>query len=172
MDSQAVNQTVKRNQQNALYARQRVVITGVTPEIAGGRYAVKRVRGDRVQVEADIFADSHDTLSALLLVRRVKDSRWAVLPMQALVNDRWRGTFLVDELGWYVYTLQAWVDRFKTWHRDLKKKIAAGQDVTVDLLAGAQLVESAAERADETNGARLRHFAERLGGDQPARNGL
>ncbi len=100
-------------QQQSIYARQRVVISGVTPEIADGRYPIKRAREERVRVEADIFADSHDALSAVLLVRRQKDDRWNVLSMRPLGNDRWYGSFLVDELGRYVYTLQAWVDRIK-----------------------------------------------------------
>lgn len=153
-------------QQQSIYARQRVVISGVTPEIADGRYPIKRARDERVRVEADIFADSHDALSAVLLVRRQKDDRWNVLPMRSLVNDRWQGSFLVDELGRYVYTLQAWVDRFKTWRRDLQKKATAGQDVTVDLLAGAELLENAASRAKEEDAARLRRYGDILRGDR------
>ncbi|MGB5420907.1 MAG: alpha-1,4-glucan--maltose-1-phosphate maltosyltransferase [Desulfobacterales bacterium] len=153
-------------QQQSIYARQRVVISGVEPEIADGRYPIKRARDERVRVEADIFADSHDALSALLLVRRQKDNRWNVLPMRSLVNDRWQGSFLVDELGRYVYTLQAWVDRFKTWRRDLQKKVAAGQDVAVDLLAGAELIENAASRAKEEDAARLRRYGDILRGDR------
>ncbi|MGB5615890.1 MAG: alpha-1,4-glucan--maltose-1-phosphate maltosyltransferase [Desulfobacterales bacterium] len=153
-------------QQQSIYARQRVVISGVTPEITDGRYPIKRARDERVRVEADIFADSHDVLSAVLLVRRQKDNRWNVLPMRSLVNDRWQGSFLVDELGRYVYTLQAWVDRFKTWRRDLQKKVAAGQDVTVDLLAGAELIENAASRAKEEDAARLRRYGNILRGDR------
>ena len=153
-------------QQQSIYARQRVVISGVTPEIADGRYPIKRARDERVRVEADIFADSHDVLSAVLLVRRQKDNRWNVLPMRSLVNDRWQGSFLVDEIGRYVYTLQAWVDRFKTWRRDLQKKVAAGQDVAVDLLAGAELIENAASRAKEEDAARLRRYGDILQGDR------
>ena len=156
----------RKLQQQSIYARQRVVISGVTPEIADGRYPIKRARDERVRVEADIFADSHDALSAVLLVRRQKDGRWNVLLMRSLVNDRWHGSFLVNELGRYVYTLQAWVDRFKTWRRDLQKKVAAGQDVAVDLLAGAELLENAASRAKEEDAVRLRRYGDILRGDR------
>ncbi|HSO19374.1 MAG TPA: maltotransferase domain-containing protein, partial [Desulfosarcina sp.] len=149
--------------QAVIYARQRVVITGVTPEIAEGRYPVKRARGEQVGVNADIFADSHDLLSARLLVRRhAKDAAWVAFPMQPLVNDRWTGSFVVHEVGQYVYTLQAWVDRFRTWRHDLEKKIQAGQDVAVDLLVGAQLVEAAAGRTEGDAAAELRRSAETL----------
>jgi len=40
-----------------LDGRRRVVITGVTPEIDGGRFAVKRTAGEQVVVEADVFAE-------------------------------------------------------------------------------------------------------------------
>lgn len=145
-----------------IYARRRVVITGVAPEIAQGRYPIKRARGEEVRVEADIFADSHDALSALLLFRKHNASAWSVLPMRLLVNDRWRGSFAVNELGRYVYTLQAWVDRFKTWCRDLEKKVAAGQDVAIDLLTGAELVVDAVSRAAGEDADRLQRLAETL----------
>ena len=45
----------------------RVIIEGVQPEIDGGRFPIKRHTGESVQVEADIFTDGHDILSALLL---------------------------------------------------------------------------------------------------------
>ena len=166
MTREASKEAVVRKQQQSIYARQRVVISGVTPEIADGRYPIKRARDERVRVEADIFADSHDALSAVLLFRRQKDDRWNVVSMRPLVNDRWYGSFLVDELGRYVYTLQAWVDRFKTWRRDLQKKVAAGQDVAVDLLAGAELVENAASRAGEANAARLKRYCDVLRDDR------
>jgi starch synthase (maltosyl-transferring) len=149
----------------SIHARQRVVITGVTPEIAGGRFPIKRTRGERVRVEADIFADSHDTLAVVLLVRRQERSRWSVMPMRPMVNDRWAGSFLVDALGGYLYTLQAWVDRFRTWRRDLEKKTAAGQEVAVDLLVGAELVEEAASRAQAGDASKLTAYAAALRGE-------
>jgi starch synthase (maltosyl-transferring) len=127
--------------------RCRVVIEGVQPEIDGGRFAVKRSSGESVAVEADIFADGHDALAAVLLFRKPKNTRWTEIPMEPLVNDRWRAAFKTTELGNYRYTIEAWVDQFETWRRGLAKKIAAGQDVSLELLAGGDLVESAAARA-------------------------
>src|SRR5690606_8271758 len=83
--------------------RTRVIIEGVTPEIDAGRHPIKRCVGERVIVEADIFADGHDVLSALLRFRQTGDSEWSEIPMQPLVNDRWRAQFEVTRLGeaWY-----------------------------------------------------------------------
>ena len=93
--------------------RTRIVIEGVTPEIDGGRFPIKRIVGDRVVIEVDIFADGHDVLSSLLLYRTEDDPNWSSVPMELLVNDRWRGSFVVTKLGRYRYTLTAWVNRFK-----------------------------------------------------------
>jgi starch synthase (maltosyl-transferring) len=166
MDAEDREKEMAGQRRQFIYPRQRVIISGVAPEIEGGRYPVKRARGQRVQVTADIFADSHDALSAILLVRRQNINRWSVLPMKPLVNDRWYGAFLTDELGGYVYTLQAWVDRFKTWRRDLQKKIAAGQKVSVDLLVGADLVEAAAARAGGADADLLKKYGVALRGEQ------
>jgi len=82
--------------------------------------------------------------------------------MEALVNDRWQGEFTATELGSYRYTIQAWVDGFKSWRRDLLKRVEAGQDVSVDLLVGAKFTEEAARRASATDRRRLRKWASDL----------
>lgn len=140
--------------------RKRVMIEGVKPEIDGGRYPIKRTVGEKVEVEADIFADSHDVLSAVLLYRMEGgSSQWTEAPMEFLVNDRWKGSFAVNEIGRYVCTLQAWVDHFQTWQRDLAKKVDAGQDVSVDLLAGAGIIKDAISQAPGADAKRLEEWA-------------
>ncbi len=146
-------------------ARRRVVIEGVKPEIDGGRFPIKRVVGEPVVVEADIFADGHDTLSAVLLYRKEGEEGWHEVPMEPLVNDRWRGEFKVTELGRYRYTLEAWVDRFKSWRAALLKKVQAAQDVTVDLMVGARLVAAASRRAVGAHATQLQRWATALDGD-------
>ena len=142
--------------------RKRAVIEGVQPEIDSGRFPAKRVVGDTVVVEADIFADGHDALAAVLKFRKQGEEPWREVPMEPLVNDRWQGSFVVSELGRWVFTLEAWVDRFLTWQRDLAKKAAAGQDLSVDLLMGAELVLEAAARASGMDAGDLRGLADRL----------
>jgi starch synthase (maltosyl-transferring) len=154
--------------------RSRVIIEGVAPEIDGGRFPIKRIAGEQVVVEADVFTDGHDAISCVLLYRKDGDPEWSALPMAALVNDRWRGAFPVAQLGRYCYTLLAWIDRFKTWSRDLAKRVEASQDVTVDLLIGAELVEAAQARAGEIDAGRLGTYAQALrsGGTEGARQAL
>jgi starch synthase (maltosyl-transferring) len=84
--------------------RVRAVIEGVKPEIACGQFPVKRVIGDCVTVEADIFTDGHDALSARLLYRAEGDADWQEATMEPLVNDRWQGVFNITSLTDYYYT--------------------------------------------------------------------
>jgi starch synthase (maltosyl-transferring) len=125
----------------------RVVIEDVRPEVDGGRFPVKRIVADPVVVTADIFADGHDVLGAVVRFRQAQEAEWKEAPMQELGNDRWQGAFRIEAQRPYLYTVVAWVDQFRTWQGNLKKKFQAGQGVSVELLAGAQLVEAAAARA-------------------------
>lgn len=154
--------------------RQRVIIEGVYPELDCGHFAIKRTVSEKVVVEADAFTDGHDAISLVLLYRKVGDSKWAEVPMEFLVNDRWRGAFTVTEVGEYQYTLQGWVDHFKSWSRDLRKRVDAGQDVGVDLLIGAEQVEAAARRAKGKAATALKGHTEalRAGGEDGIRQAL
>jgi starch synthase (maltosyl-transferring) len=138
--------------------RKRVVIESVQPEIDAGRFPIKRIAGDTVEVEADVFADGHDRVTARLLYRLQGVPAWIAVPMQPLGNDRWRGEFPVTNTGEYFYTIAGWIDHFDTWRSDLEKRIAAGQNIRVDLLIGAQLVEQAAARAEGEDAAALRRW--------------
>jgi starch synthase (maltosyl-transferring) len=145
--------------------RVRVVIQNVSPEIDCGRFPIKRTIGERVVVEADVFAEGHDEVRCRLLYAKEDKRTWdGQAAMKALVNDRWRGEFTVTELGVYRYTLQGWVDPFQSWRRDLLKRLQADQDVTVDLLIGGQLVEQAGSRAKGSDSRQLRDWARTLFG--------
>ncbi|MFC1939471.1 alpha-1,4-glucan--maltose-1-phosphate maltosyltransferase [Chloroflexota bacterium] len=143
-------------------SRTRIVIEGITPEIDGGRFPIKRIVSDKVVVEADIFADGHDVLSAALLYHKESDPNWTEVPMEFLVNDRWRGSFVVSELGRYLFTISAWVDRFKTWQQNMVKKVKAKQDVSVDLLIGAQMIEEASQHAEKRDVGTMQDWADSL----------
>ncbi|MCJ7811107.1 MAG: DUF3416 domain-containing protein, partial [Dehalococcoidia bacterium] len=142
----------------------RVVIEGVRPEIDGGRFPIKRAVGEKVVVEADVLADGYDALSCVLLYRKEGALKWLEVPMEPLASDRWRGEFIVTELGRYCYTLQAWADPFQSWQRDLKKRVEAEQEVSGELSVGAELVLDASSRASGDVRKRLQSTATALGG--------
>jgi len=146
--------------------RRRVVIESVRPEVDCGRFGVKRVVGDVVDVEADVFADGHDRIACRLKHRGPGDTEWRETPMEPLVNDRWRARFQVGELGRYEYTVAAWTDRFLSFRHDLARREDPA-DVELALAAGAELAAGAASRARGDDAARLNALAARLRGDEP-----
>ena len=131
--------------------RRRVIIESLNPEVDAGRFPAKRTIGDVVRVEADIFTDGHDSISAVLRYRLSNSADWIEVAMTALVNDRWYGNFPVTELGRYTYTVNAWVDHWETWRRDLLKRIAAETDAPIDYQIGAEHLLEAAKRATGAN---------------------
>jgi len=141
---------------------QRAIIEGVEPQVDAGRFAAKRVIGDVVRVRADVFADGHDLVAARTLWRRAGTEGWRETPMEPLGNDRWEGSFTVDALGRWEFTVEGWVDEFATWRRELAKRIEAGQDVSVPLQIGAGLIDRAAGRAQDGPAKRLLGWAARL----------
>src|SRR5262245_40786633 len=142
--------------------RRRVIIEAIQPAIDAGRFPIKRTLNEWVVVEADIFADGHDVLSAVLCYRPACQAQWMEVPMVPLGNDRWQGRFPVLHLGRYAYTVRAWVDPFATWYEALRRRVAAGQEVTVELLIGAELIAAASQRATDTDAAQLQAWADRL----------
>jgi starch synthase (maltosyl-transferring) len=141
--------------------RQRVVIERVAPQIDGGQFPIKRAVGETVEVQADVFADGHDALSAAILVRAASSDAWTETRMAPSLNDRWHGEFVVTSLEPYTYTVIAWVDRFLSWQRDMRKRVAARQDIAVDLMIGADLVARSQKQALGSSQQRLREY-ERL----------
>ena len=145
--------------------RSRVLIEDVTPHVDHGRFAPKRVAGDSVDVRARIFADGHDVLSGRLLYRHESEPTWSEAELTPSPNDRWHGTFAVEKLGRYRFTAEAWIDRFATWQRDLRKRVEAGQDVAIDLLVGAQIVREHLPVVPQEERQPLESFAEKLQSD-------
>jgi starch synthase (maltosyl-transferring) len=144
--------------------RLRAIIEGVAPQVDCGRFPVKRVVGEEVRVEADVFTDGHDKVTADLWYRYQDEQEWRRLPMTALVNDRWYASFPVEQLGRYHYTLSAWTDHFETWRYDLKKRYDADQELTIPFAIGVRFAREAASRArgDAADAKRLKDWADQL----------
>ena len=135
----------------------RVSLEGMTPEIDGGRFPIKRIVGDEVVVAAaaDIFADGHAQLNAEVRYRRIcpgcveepRHPAWCAAPMRDVGNDRWVGRFRVEALGWYEYCVAGWIDEFAMWREHLATLDAVGAIDEGDLKDGARLLRHAAGRA-------------------------
>lgn len=145
----------------------RVSIENVSPEINCGDVPIKRTINEPIEVTADIFADGHDKVDAVLLFRekatgKRKPKTWSEKPMVFRENDRWAATFEATETGRYEYTISAWVDHFATWQYGLRKKVADKQDVSTELLIGAQLMEEALPRATSVQKKKLNRWIKLL----------
>lgn len=145
--------------------RMRVVIEDMSPQIDCGRYPVKRVVGDEVVVEANVFADGHDEIAVSLLVSRDGGQEWTETAMSPAGNDRWRAAFTVEEVRTYTCTVHAWLDHFKTWQKSLQKRFDAGQDLKVEFEIGSNLLKNAAIAAIGPDKAHLEAIMELLASD-------
>src|SRR4051812_9455438 len=123
-----------------------VLIEDIYPIVDAGRYPVKRIAGEAIEVWADVFRDGHDVLGPALLWRRQSDSRWRRETMLLYNNDRWQARFLPEEPGRYLYAVEAWTDLFATWKRDFRLKRDAGQNVGLELQEGLQLLSQLVPR--------------------------
>jgi starch synthase (maltosyl-transferring) len=145
----------------------RVVIERITPQIDGGRYAVKRCVGDVVRVGVDAYKDGHELVGARLIYRREGQSTW----LESLLEhdfdeDRWYADMVPDQIGRWEYTVEAWPDMFRTWREDLKKRIDAGQDISSELLEGAELVHRRLAWLGATAPMEMTHAAKALADTQ------
>jgi starch synthase (maltosyl-transferring) len=141
-----------------------VVIENLHPLIDGGRYPIKRIVGEDLVVEADIFKDGHDVVAAVLKWRVLGKRAWRETPMTFVDNDRWRGVCTLYGETIHEYTVEAWTDTFRSWQHEFAKKFEAGiSDLRSEALEGAALVEAAATRArDRADAVRLREFSEQI----------
>jgi starch synthase (maltosyl-transferring) len=118
-------------------------IEDVYPLVDGGRYPVKRIVGERIEVWADVYRDGDALVRAALVWRREQDREWRREPMTHHSNDRWSGSFAPDQPGRYVYAIEAWTDEFATWRRGFELKQKAGTDLALDAIEGAGMLTKA-----------------------------
>src|SRR2546429_7063826 len=140
-----------------------VVIGNVQPLIDCGRYPIKRIVGEDLIVEADIFKDGHDVVAAILKWR-VGKRGWRQTPMIFVDNDRWRGVCTLYDEDIHEYTVEAWTDTFRSWQQEFIKKFEGGiSDLRSEALEGAAIVGAAAGRArDRADRERLLEFSEQI----------
>jgi starch synthase (maltosyl-transferring) len=140
------------------------VIENLQPLVDGGRYPTKRIVGEDLVVEADIFKDGHDVVAAVLKWRVLGERRWRETSMAHIDNDRWRGICTLYDIAIYEYTVEAWTDTFRGWQREFTAKFGAGiSELRSEALEGAALLEAASRRArDRADSARLLELSRRM----------
>ncbi|MCY0096930.1 alpha-1,4-glucan--maltose-1-phosphate maltosyltransferase [Hoeflea ulvae] len=144
-------------------AMPRLVAEIRSPRVDGGDFAVKRVVGDDVEVTAAVFADGHEQLAVELHWRSLDSTSWQSVRMEEVgKNDLWTGRFTLDRLGPYEFFVEAWLDRFGGFRRDLVKKRDAGVAQLVDLADGKVLIGEAVARSGGEAGQELSAFLRRF----------
>jgi starch synthase (maltosyl-transferring) len=148
----------------------RFPITAVQPVVEGGKFPAKALPGEGIVVGATCFREGHDQLgvSAVLLdPSGAERQRVRLAPPRGergMGTDRWEGILTPSETGHWSFVIEAWHDRYGTWHHNAEVKIAAGIDVELMLAEGAALLSEASDddSRNEADRATLRWVAERL----------
>lgn len=124
-----------------------IIISGIRPQIDGGKFPAKRIVGDVVQVSANIYTFGKDSLKARIRYRHSKEKKWRFTHMVEGKNDQWTGTFTVDELGNYQFRVEAWVDQYNTWLKNVKKWSESSEDISLDMETGLALLRGMSRSA-------------------------
>ncbi|ABC94167.1 putative alpha amylase protein (plasmid) [Rhizobium etli CFN 42] len=144
-------------------ASPRLAIENIMPRVDDGRFPIKRVVGEMATVEADIFADGHDPIAAVLLWRpHDAMAEWKETEMQLVENDRWRAEFLLERVGRYEFAVEAWKNAFAIFRYELTKKNDARLDLKLELQEGLNLVRAAKTEAPPAVGADLQALIDSL----------
>ena len=147
--------------------RDRIAIQAIDPRIECGRYEAKSVVGDHVIVGADLLREGPEQLAVCVQYRGPEETAWREAPMELDVNDRYYGSFPVDQMGRWEYRVLGWTDHWSTWLDRLDRKVATGApdpELERELADGAALLRrrpgsSEARHAFEDMAARLRSDA-------------
>ena len=143
----------------------RIVIAAMSPSVDRGDYAVKRVIAEPIDVVADIFTDGHEQLAAAVLTRAEDETNWVRHDMRAEPNDVWTASFHFSRLGRHEMVIEAWIDEFGGFARDLAAKRDAGLAVPLEIRQARALLEAALPRAPAEAAREIKQVLARL--DEP-----
>ena len=143
----------------------RTLIRDVSPRTPLGR-APKSVAGDPVEVTALLVRDGHGLLGARVRWRRTdgpkQKPKWRSGPMVVDDHGGARAVVTPEEPGNYEFVVDAWEDRYATWRRDLELRAEVGEDLTVELLDGADLLAARVHDLPKPERARVSEVVEQL----------
>ena len=129
----------------------RFLVEDIYPSVDGGRYPIKRMAGEAIEIWADLLREGHDQLGAELLWRKESEADWHREPMILAGNDRWQGRFTPPQPGRYLFAVESWTDRFATWRKALILKHEAGVVLTLEAQEGRELIGELQPRDPSAN---------------------
>ncbi len=141
--------------------RVRAIIDAVSPMIDDGRFPVKCIAGEAVEIEAHCFVDGHDKLRVVLRWQSVGAGGEFEVEMEPQANDVWLAEFTPPRAGRYRYTVMAWVDHFESWRRELERRTDPA-DIRVALQVGGALIDQIAIQAKGSDAAILTEWSAQL----------
>ena len=141
------------------------VVEDVAPQVDGGRFAIKRVVGEEIEVTAACFAHGHEQVACAVRCRPAGEPHWREIPMTPLGNDRWRARFTVDRAGPWEYVVLCWVDHLRVWHDDFVRRVEP-EDIRLAARTGAELLAHCIELAKAPGRERLVRAAATLRAEQ------
>ena len=119
----------------------RIIIENVLPQLDNGAFFIKRIIGQSVNVTADILADGHDVMEAVVQFKHENDKKWQEIRMNKLPNDTFAASFKVEKQGYYTYFVEGWIDYALDWQYGIGKKIQDNQHVKSELLEGIEYLK-------------------------------
>ena len=138
----------------------RIIIENVSPQIDCGAFPIKRIVGQKVIVNADVFSDGHDIIQCCVKFKHEKDKKEQEVRMISKDNDEWTADFKVEKQGFYTYYVEAWVDYALNWQHGTERKIHDNQHVKSELLEGAEYIKAVFELANASEKEYLKKIAE------------
>jgi len=123
---------------------ERIPITDVGPVVERGRYPVKAVVGEALEVSATVIREGHDALGAGVVLT-APGARTRPLTTLAATDepDRYAATVTPDEPGAWTFRVESWADPYASWRHAAEIKIPAGLDVELMLAEGVLVLERA-----------------------------
>ena len=129
----------------------RIVIENVLPQLDNGAFFIKRIVGQKVNVSADVLADGHDVMEAVVQFKHEKDKKWNEVRMNKQPNDVFDATFQVEKQGYYSYFVEGWIDYALNWQYGIGKKIQDNQHVKSELLEGVEYFKPLLKRVSSSD---------------------
>jgi starch synthase (maltosyl-transferring) len=131
-----------------------ILIDDVRPRTPSG-FPAKGLVGEPLPVSAVVVADGHDRRAARARWRKAGTRTWSTAPMAQGDDGVWRGEVTPEAVGLHQLVIEAWTDRYATWRHEIEVKVAAGQDVVLELEEGGLLLEELAGRVEGPDAERL-----------------
>jgi starch synthase (maltosyl-transferring) len=121
----------------------RIPVLEVSPVIEGGRWPAKAAVGEVVPIEATVFREGHDAVSATAVLVAPDGTVHQTAPMRDIAPglDRFQGFLQPDAEGDGSFRVEAWSDPYATWAHDATVKFEAGIDEDLMLAEGVLLFE-------------------------------